>query len=123
MSDRRRALGQRGEEMAESFLRQIGYDIRERNVRSRRGEIDLIAVDGNTLVFVEVRTRASQSFGTAAESVTWRKRRKLRELAIAYLQNAAHPVPAFRFDVIAIYCPAGWESGREASIEHIKHAF
>ncbi|MFD2371269.1 YraN family protein [Brevibacillus sp. GCM10020057] len=123
MSERRRALGQQGEQLAETYLIQKGYEIVGRNVRTRRGEIDLIAVDRGSLVFVEVRTRSSLAFGTAAESVSWRKRQKLRELAMEYLQGLSRYVPAFRFDVIAIHVSRSHESGRHASIEHIEHAF
>ncbi|MED4750092.1 YraN family protein [Brevibacillus choshinensis] len=123
MSERRRALGQKGEEMAETFLNQNGYEILGRNIRTRRGEIDLIARDGDTLVFVEVRTRTSQAYGSAAESVTWRKRQKLRELAMDYLQNSLTFIPAFRFDVVAIHCPVRSEAREEITIEHFKHAF
>lgn len=119
MSRGRRALGQRGEQMAELFLQQKGYLVLERNVRTRQGEIDLIARDGDVLVFVEVRTRTGTAYGTAAESVTWRKQRKLRELALAYLQNRAKPVPRFRFDVVAICC----RPDQSPEIEHIVHAF
>jgi putative endonuclease len=123
MSDRRRALGQKGEQIAEAFLEQKGYRILERNVRTRRGEIDLIAVEGQSLVFVEVRTRTGTSFGTAAESVTIRKQKKLRELAMAYLQTIPEYVPSFRFDVIAIQCPSRGEPTQDANICHIEHAF
>lgn len=123
MSDRRRALGQRGEEMAEIFLSQLGYEIVGRNVRTKRGEIDVIAIDKDSLVFVEVRTRSSLAYGSAAESVTWKKQQKLRELALDYLQSCSHYAPAFRFDVIAIHCPMDRADCKESSIEHIKHAF
>lgn len=123
MSERRRALGQQGEQLAEAFLKQKGYEIVGRNVRTRRGEIDLIARDGDSLVFVEVRTRASLLFGTAAESVSRRKRQKLRELAMEYLQGLSRYVPAFRFDVVAIHVDRSEETGRHVHIEHIEHAF
>ncbi|NNV04017.1 YraN family protein [Brevibacillus sp. MCWH] len=119
MSHRRRALGQRGEQIAALFLQQKGYRVIERNVRTRQGEIDLIAWDGDILVFVEVRTRTSTAYGTAAESVTWRKQRKLRELALAYLQHYEKSVPRFRFDVVAICC----RPDQSPEIEHITHAF
>lgn len=123
MSERRRALGRRGEEMAELFLCQKGYEIVGRNIRTRRGEIDLIAIDNDSLVFVEVRTRTSLAYGSAAESVTWKKQQKLRELALDYLQKHSPFVPAFRFDVVAIHCSVNGEAGEESSIVHIKHAF
>ncbi|WP_289136494.1 YraN family protein [uncultured Brevibacillus sp.] len=123
MTDQRRALGQKGEQMAEQFLEQKGYEIISRNVRTRRGEIDLIAMDGSALVFVEVRTRASHAFGTALESVTWRKRQKLRELAMEYLQSREGFVPSFRFDVIAVeYTDRGTDE-ETFRIQHVEHAF
>ena len=123
MTEQRRALGQKGEQMAEEFLEQKGYEIISRNVRTRRGEIDLIAMDGSTLVFVEVRTRASHAFGTALESVTWRKRQKLRELAMEYLQSREGFVPSFRFDVIAVeYTDRGTDE-ETFRIQHVEHAF
>lgn len=118
MTERRRLLGQRGEQLAEHYLVNKGFRIVDRNVRTKRGEIDLIAMEGNCLVFVEVRTRSSRLFGTAAESITWKKKQKLRELAIEYLQSTAQPVPAFRFDVIAIY-----QGESEPIIEHYEAAF
>ncbi|QRG65526.1 YraN family protein [Brevibacillus choshinensis] len=123
MTERRRALGQRGEELAEKFLCQKGYEIVGRNVRTKRGEIDLIAIDNDTLVFVEVRTRSSVTYGSAAESVTWKKQQKLRELALDYLRTYSAFVPAFRFDVVGIHCPRNGEGSEESKIDHIKHAF
>jgi len=123
MSLRRRVLGQQGEDLACLFLQKKGYVIRERNVRTRQGEMDVIALDGRTLVFVEVRTRSVYTFGTAHESITWRKRQKLRELALAYLQRQAESFPSFRFDVVAITCPSGKVDGVTTKIDHIEHAF
>ncbi|GIO06285.1 UPF0102 protein [Brevibacillus reuszeri] len=123
MTDQRRALGQKGEQMAEEFLEQKGYEIISRNARTRRGEIDLIAMDGSTLVFVEVRTRASHAYGTALESVTWRKRQKLRELALEYLQSWEGYVPSFRFDVIAVERADRGKSEAAYHIQHVEHAF
>ncbi|MED1785243.1 YraN family protein [Brevibacillus fortis] len=125
MSDRRRLLGQRGEQLAESYLVSKGLRIVDRNVRTKRGEMDLIALDGNCLVFIEVRTRSSQFYGTASESITWKKKQKLRELAIEYLQKNAQPIPAFRFDVIAIFTGASTQGGdfMKPVIEHYESAF
>lgn len=124
MSNHRRLLGQRGEQLAKHFLLQKGYQIIGQNVRTRQGEIDLIAQDGRTLVFVEVRTRSSLACGTAAESVTWRKKQKLRELAVAYLQAQPRQVPAFRFDVVAIFQPGSTRGEHiEPTIEHFVGAF
>ncbi|MFS0553013.1 YraN family protein [Brevibacillus sp. 179-C9.3 HS] len=125
MSESRRLLGQRGEKLAESYLVNKGLRIVDRNVRTKRGEIDLIALDGTCMVFVEVRTRSSQMFGTAAESITWKKKQKLRELAIEYLHQASQPVPSFRFDVIAIFTGTsrGDEDLMKPVIEHYESAF
>ncbi|GED70269.1 UPF0102 protein [Brevibacillus reuszeri] len=123
MTDQRRVLGQAGEQMAGEFLEQKGYQIIRRNVRTRRGEIDLIAMDDSTLVFVEVRTRTSHSFGTALESVTWRKRQKLRELATEYLQSVEGFVPSFRFDVVAVEYHNRGKNEETIRIQHIEHAF
>ncbi|TKI54913.1 YraN family protein [Brevibacillus antibioticus] len=125
MSDRRRLLGQRGEQLAEGYLVNKGFRIVDRNVRTKRGEMDLIALDGNCLVFIEVRTRSSQFFGTAGESITWKKKQKLRELAIEYLQKTSQPIPAFRFDVVAIYTGTSTQGGdyMKPVIEHYESAF
>ncbi|OUQ87964.1 YraN family protein [Brevibacillus brevis] len=125
MSDRRRLLGQRGEQLAEGYLVNKGFCIVDRNVRTKRGEMDLIALDGKCLVFIEVRTRSSQSFGTAGESITWKKKQKLRELALEYLQKSAQPIPTFRFDVIAIYTGVSTqgEDFMKPVIEHYESAF
>ncbi len=118
MSGRRIALGRAGESLAAAYLRKKGYRIVGRNVRFRQGEIDLIALDGRMLVFVEVRTRTSERFGTPAESVTPSKQRKLRELALAYLCQRSTPIAGFRFDVVAIVLTDG-----QPQIRHIPAAF
>lgn len=123
MSDKRRILGQKGEELAGLFLQEKGYQILDKNVRSRQGEIDIIALDGHTLVFVEVRTRTRSTYGSAEESVTWRKRNKLRELALSYLRSHSQSVPTFRMDVIAIHCPTGDPKDESTQIQHIEYAF
>lgn len=75
MNDARRELGHRGERMAEAYLQQKGLRIVERNYRTARGEIDLVAWDGDVLVFVEVRTRSGLRYGSALESITWQKQK------------------------------------------------
>lgn len=94
--------GGEAEERAANFLARRGLAIVARNFRTRLGEIDLIAKDGETLVFVEVRRRAdSMRFGGAEGSVDWRKRRRLEAAARFYLSRLAAEPPC-RFDVIAI---------------------
>lgn len=106
MSDGRKTTGSQGEAQAATYLRGLGYTILQTNWRCRRGEIDIIAEDGATLIFVEVRTRRSDKLGSAEESVTAAKQRRLAELAQIYLQfreAEGKPWPeAWRIDVIAI---------------------
>ncbi|MBF0358902.1 MAG: YraN family protein [Magnetococcales bacterium] len=83
----RKLLGDQGEKMASAYLEKHGYKILDRNIRSRSGEIDLIAMDGNTLVFCEVRTRGGRSLDQAAESIDVRKQQRLTRLAEEYLQK------------------------------------
>lgn len=116
----RQRLGRKGEALAEAFLRDKEYRIEARNVRTKHGEIDLVAMDGHTLVFIEVRTRAGTIFGSPEESITWRKQRKLRELALAYLQSSDSRVSLFRFDVVSIRFLPGEITPQ---INHIEYAF
>lgn len=86
MSDGRKTTGSQGEAQAAEYLLGLGYTILQTNWRCRRGELDIIAQDGATLVFVEVRTRSSARLGSPEESVTVAKQRRLAELAQIYLQ-------------------------------------
>lgn len=92
-------LGQAAEEKAAKYLQQHGLRIVARNWQCRTGEIDIIARDGETLVFVEVRQRASNKFGGAAASISAAKRSKLIATAQMYLQTLA-AMPACRFDAL-----------------------
>jgi len=119
--DRRTAVGRAGEAAAEAFLLEAGYVFRARNWRCRAGEIDLIVLDGDALVFVEVRSRSNPTrFGTALEAVTPRKCRQVRELAAVYLKQAAAPFASVRFDVVAVTFRA---DGGVAEIKHVPGAF
>ncbi|HUO44757.1 MAG TPA: YraN family protein [Burkholderiales bacterium] len=106
--------GEPAEALAAEFLQRSGLEIVARNYRCRFGEIDLIARDGRSLVFVEVRMRASDGFGGAAASITAAKRGKLARTARHYL-SALPRAPACRFDALLI---AG-----DGAIEWIKNAF
>jgi putative endonuclease len=94
--------GKQGEELAARELERRGYAIVATRFRTRCGEIDIVARDGDVLVFVEVKTRADDACGTAAEAVTRRKQRKVTRMAAAYL--AAHETRecACRFDVVTV---------------------
>lgn len=91
-----------GEDLAAAALAARGYAIVERRYSTERGEIDIIAEDGDTLVFVEVRARATGEFGRAAESVTDAKRRQVVRMAIEYLSRHAITNRPCRFDVVAV---------------------
>ena len=94
--------GSEGEELAAAFLIQQGYRIVERNYRFDRAEIDLIARDGEELVFVEVKARYSDKFGTPEESVTPSKIEHLRKAAEGYIHDRQISQQLCRFDVVAI---------------------
>lgn len=112
------ALGQQGENLAAEHLRGLGYSIVARNFRTRMGEIDMIALDGDTLVFVEVKTRRSARFGTGAEAVTAHKQLKIGRMAQCYLALKGNPSVRCRFDVMDIRL--GLEN---PSIRHLIDAF
>lgn len=113
-------LGQRGERLAARFLRRQGYRIVARGSRSRLGELDLVAVDGRTVVFVEVKTRRSHRAGTPAAAVGPRKQRQLTYLALAFLKRHGLLDNPARFDVVAITWP---DDLRSPAVEHFQHAF
>lgn len=114
----RNTLGDRGENLAARFLRNLGYKIIVRNFRCEVGEIDIIARDAETLVFVEVKTRVADE-PSPEDQVHETKRHQITKAARAYLSRYGTPRPAARFDVIAIL----WPEGREPQIRHITHAF
>ena len=114
----RKELGARGEKLAQDFLRRKGYRILETNVRSRQGELDIVAQEGGCLVFVEVRTRSNPSLGTPEESVTAAKRDRLVRLAMAYLQDRPPHFSEWRIDMVAIEM----DGGKVARIELIENA-
>ena len=117
--DSRRRLGELGERLAAQHLLAQGYRIRETNYRRREGEIDIIAEAGDTLAFVEVRCRRGQTKGTAAESLTPAKQRRLIALAEAYGQERESLPPQRRIDVIAVDLAL---DGRLLSLQHIEGA-
>ena len=99
-------LGLRGEDLACGFLRRRGYKILYRNFRGRRGgEVDIVCLDGDTLVFVEVKTRTGADFGRPLEAVNAAKRKLISRGALAWLQLLDNPDILFRFDVVEIVLP------------------
>lgn len=113
-----RDLGRRGEEVAVAYLRRKGYLILERNYRTRQGEIDVIARRRGTLVFVEVKTARSLSFGFPQYWVDRRKRAHLIRVATAYMLEKSAGEANCRFDVIAIIV-----DGKKSKLTHIVDAF
>lgn len=116
----KRTLGQRGEAAAATFLKRLGYVIVARSDRGRLGEIDLIAVDGRTVVFVEVKTRSSHDAGHPAEAVDEQKQRRLTRLALTFLKRHELLDHAARFDVVAVTWPTPQVT---PTIEHYRNAF
>jgi putative endonuclease len=95
-------MARRGEALAALFLRLKGYRIEARNWRCPLGELDIVAWDRDTLVFVEVKARSGTSAGAPEEAVDRRKQARLVRLAQAYLARCRGPTPPCRFDVIAV---------------------
>ncbi len=102
MTVERQQLGKSGEDLAAAELERRGYAILARRYRTNRGEIDIIARDGDTIAFVEVKARATSEFGTAAEAVTRHKQRQLARMAVEYLARHHLRGCPCRFDVVAI---------------------
>lgn len=102
MSRERVTLGEIGENLACAELERRGYAIAARRYRCRSGEIDIIALDGPTVVFVEVKTRAGAGYGSGADAVTWTKRRRLVATAHDFLIRQRLADRPCRFDVVAI---------------------
>jgi putative endonuclease len=111
-------LGKLGEELAFKKIKRLGYRKIIRNYRCPLGEVDLIAKDGDTLAFIEIKTRRGKSNSYAKEAVDARKRRQLSKVALAYLKSQGCSETRARFDVVAVNV-----DGRKAHIEVIKNAF
>ena len=110
MKGYKKELGRKGEDIAAAFLLASGYHLLERNYRALRGEIDIIAEQGHTLVFVEVKTKRSEGFGEPEEWVDRRKQKQIGKVAEAYLQDHDVEERDCRFDVVAVvYGAAGPE--------------
>ncbi len=115
-----KSLGQLGEDAAARFLRRKGYGILARGDRLRhRDELDIVALDGATIVFVEVKTRRTADLGHPSEAVDEAKQRRLTRLAVTYLKRHRLLERPARFDVVAIT----WPERGQPRIEHIENAF
>ncbi len=114
-----KSLGEVGEAIAVTFLKGIKYSIIEQNFRCKCGEIDIIARDGKTLVFVEVKTRSNAAFGVPQLAVTPFKQRQISKTALTWLAQKKLQDASARFDVIAIL----QRNQTVPEIEHIKNAF
>jgi len=111
-------LGDKGEVLATQYLQQQGYKILETNWRYSRAEVDVIAMDGPVLVFIEVKTRTSDAFGRPEEFITPRKERLLTDAAHAYIDAINHDWEV-RFDFISII----YRSDSDYELEHFRDAF
>jgi len=97
--------GRRGERAACRHLMRRGFDVLARRFRGRFGEIDIIGFDGQLLVFVEVKTRASREFGDPSEFVDWEKQQRLRRAAEEFIAHYDLGQYAYRFDIISVLAP------------------
>jgi len=118
MTKARLELGRRGEELALRKIKRLGYTCIARNYRCALGEVDLIAKDGETLVFIETKTRKGASLAYAKEAVDARKRRQLSRVALAFMKANNCCEVKSRFDVVAVSL-----QGKHERIEVIKNAF
>jgi len=112
-------LGRRGEDAAARYLKRLGYTIVARGHRDNIGEVDLIAVDGRTVVFIEVKTRTTHDAGHPADAVDEAKQQRLTRLALSYMKRHDLLESSARFDVVAVT----WPSSGKPTIEHFKSAF
>ncbi len=116
---KRREVGALGEKVAREYLEGLGFSIRETNFRLREGEIDIIAEKDDFLIFIEVRTRSSSSFGTPEESVTPSKIEKLIALAQTYIETHEDLPSSWRIDVVAVELTL---DGKVSRVELIENA-
>jgi putative endonuclease len=115
----RQEVGKLGEKLAQKFLKKRGYRIRETNFRCREGEIDIIAQQGDYLVFVEVRTKSNLDFGSPEESITQSKKGKLIATALTYVSTHQKLPSLWRIDVVALELD---DKGKAKRIELIENA-
>lgn len=114
----RQKIGKEGETLAVEYLESKGYKIIERNYRTRHGEIDIIAADRDIMVFVEVKTRNTKTYGDPKQAVTYHKQKKISQLASLYLKQLNTKNQRARFDVISVKY-----YHKQPEIEHLSNAF
>ena len=114
----RSRLGRRGEDAACDLYRRLGFQVVERNYRSGRGELDVVARRGDVLVFCEVKTRRSDEWGTPAEAVDRTKQARLRKLAAAWMAERRPGYVDVRFDVVSVIV-----RGDRTDVTHVPDAF
>ncbi len=128
----RKTIGLRGEQEAIRYLRKRGYKIIAHRERILRGDIDIIALDQRTVVFVEVRSKTSTERGHPAETIDTRKKQRICTLANAYIKQHRLEVYSFRLDVVTVLFSNSvqvqnrwffWHSGDSPTIEHFQNAF
>lgn len=118
MLNKRQKFGEKGEAIAVGQLKKEGYKIIETNYRTKLGEIDIIAKDKNTIVFVEVKARRSVNFGSPKEAVSIQKQKKISMVALYYLKTTKQMTTKARFDVVAVNL-----NRDKPRVEIIKNAF
>ncbi|HEU0078630.1 MAG TPA: YraN family protein, partial [Longimicrobiaceae bacterium] len=112
-------LGDRGEEIAARHLRERGWTVLDRNFRLGRKEIDLVARRGETVAFVEVKTRGGRGYGHPLEAITWKKRREIGQVAQAWIDRHGREGDVYRFDAVAVLVGGGGEP----VVEHVEDAW
>jgi putative endonuclease len=118
MLNNRQEFGKESESLAVNSLKKQGYEILETNFKTKIGEIDIIARDGDTLVFVEVKARKTLRYGDPKYAITWHKKRKISLTALYYLKKTGRMNVRARFDVVSIL-----EDGNRPLVEIVKNAF
>jgi putative endonuclease len=113
-------LGERGERAAARYLKRLGYKIVFSRHRQRYGEVDIIAIDGQTVVFVEVKTRRDASLGRPAEAGDLKRQGRMTRAALAFLKSHGLLEYASRFDVVEVVWPEGQ---KRPEIQHLQNAF
>ena len=118
MTQQRQQIGKAGEKTVVRYLKKKGFKILEQNFTCPVGEIDIIVKDKTTIVFVEVKTRRSLSYGSARMAITPQKQRKISMAALYYLKTNQKMDQRARFDVVTVF-----STGEEKAIDHIQNAF